>query len=49
MLRGEDPQQYKLTSQVKLYGSCEIPTLFPLFLKYMLFLTLVLKTEDYSN
>lgn len=49
MLRGEDPQQYKLTSQAKLYCSCDIPTLFPLFLKYMLFLTLVPKTGDYSN
>lgn len=49
MLRGEDLQQHKLTSQVKLYCSCEIPTRFPLSLKYMLFLTLVPKTGDYSN
>lgn len=49
MLRGEDPQQYKLTSQVKLYWSCEIPTPFPLFFKYVLFLTLVPKTGDYSK
>lgn len=49
MLRGEDPQQYKLTSQAKLYCSYDIPTLFPLFLKYMLFLTLAPKTGDYSN